>query len=222
MQSRYEYRTLYYIIYDYKSRFERIPEDDWRPVFKNIDVLIRGIRDGLKHLLHPTNPEFTVDFHPQVTTIKTKLRDSNDGTYYRFEMTFRPGIKYFKMYTYLNRLGDIGESLEDQLLHLLERVFRRLTKESLDKEEARDLQNAEASGILRKPENTIGLAPEGSSIDRAMASGILAKSVGQFLTKEHIKSDTVRPVIQSLKSKVTGTARKRRKNARRKTVRKSA
>lgn len=92
------------------------------------------------------------------------------------------------------------------------------------KKEARDLQNGEVAGLLREPSKTIGLAPEGSALDRVLQQGILAKNVGRYLTTEDIDGDTVKPAIKTLRARALGSSRKRHssKNSSKKTRRRRA
>jgi len=88
------------------------------------------------------------------------------------------------------------------------------------KAQARDLANGEVAGILRHRDKNAGLAPEGSALDRAMASGILPGLVGQFLTddKNIIKGSKgeVKQSLRNIGDKVRGRrgGRRRRKTRR--------
>jgi hypothetical protein len=77
--------------------------------------------------------------------------------------------------------------------------------------EAKDLASGEMSGLLRESDKTSGLAPPGSAMDRAMATGILPSQVGKFLTSDpNINKASVKPAINSLKQVVRGSARRRK------------
>jgi len=88
------------------------------------------------------------------------------------------------------------------------------------KSQAKDLAAGEVSGILRHPDKTVGLAPEGSAFDRAMATGILPGQVGQFLTddKNIIKGSKgeVKQSLRNLGEKIrTGPGGRRTKKSKR-------
>jgi len=86
--------------------------------------------------------------------------------------------------------------------------------ESELKSQARDLASGEVSGILRHRDQTQGLAPEGSALDRAMATGILPSQVGKFLTDDpniHRGSEgSVRKSIRNIRDKLKGGKRRRK------------
>lgn len=67
----------------------------------------------------------------------------------------------------------------------------------------RDLQNGEMAGILREPAKTVGLAPEGSALDKVFSQGILPKNVGRFLTEEEITGTSIKPTLSNLHTKAT-------------------
>ncbi len=84
------------------------------------------------------------------------------------------------------------------------------------KQQARNLTRGEQAGILREPSRQgEGLAPPGSALERAMASGILPGEVGKFLTDRPV-GESVRPAIASLKNPPAGGKRKTRRIRKRK------
>jgi hypothetical protein len=86
------------------------------------------------------------------------------------------------------------------------------------KSQARDLASGEVSGILRHRDQTQGLAPEGSALDRAMATGILPSQVGKFLTNDpniHRGSEgSVKKSLRNIGDKLRAGKRRRRKTRR--------
>lgn len=93
------------------------------------------------------------------------------------------------------------------------------------KSQARDLASGEVAGILRHRDQTNGLAPPGSALDRAMASGILPGQVGQFLTSDPniIKGSegSVKKSLRNIGDKVKGGRRSRKTKRRARKTRRS-
>ena len=109
---------------------------------------------------------------------------------------------------------------EDQ--NKLDRAIYKILVGPKLRKQARDLASGEVAGILRHRDQTNGLAPPGSALDRAMATGILPGQVGQFLTNDPniIKGSegSVKKSLRNIGDKVKG-GRRSRKSKRR--VRKS-
>jgi hypothetical protein len=89
------------------------------------------------------------------------------------------------------------------------------------KSQAKDLAAGEVAGILRHPDKTVGLAPEGSALDDLLRIGILPGQVGQFLTddKNIIKGSKgeVKQSLRNIGDKIKagpGGRRTRRRRAR--------
>lgn len=111
----------------------------------------------------------------------------------------------------------VAEGTQEDQNKLDREIYKILVGPKLRKQ-ARDLASGEVAGILRHRDQTNGLAPPGSALDRAMASGILPGQVGQFLTNDPniIKGSegSVKKSLRNIGDKVKG-GRRTRKSKRR-------
>lgn len=122
----------------------------------------------------------------------------------------------FMFRSYDNPTAKETNAIPDMKIKLIN-LFTEKAREAA--RQAKDLIHGEQSGLLRDAEKTKGLAEEGSALDRALAAGILPKTVGQFLTSEDIKGYSVKPTISTIKKKHYGVGRRHRSRRRRSTRR---
>ena len=112
---------------------------------------------------------------------------------------------------------------EDQ--NKLDRAIYKILVGPKLRKQARDLASGEVAGILRHRDQTNGLAPPGSALDRAMATGILPGQVGQFLTNDPniIKGSegSVKKSLRNIGDKVKGGRRSRKTKRRARKTRRS-